>query len=117
MTVLLAFQLALGGSGIVCAMPNGQSTASMTMSMGRSAGAVDQPAAIARQMGMPQQMPCNQQMHLAMCQAMGPCITPLAAGPVDGRTVRRGITSRVAALFVVAPPSRPFSPEPPPPRA
>lgn len=122
MTTLLAFQLWLTGSGMFCVMP-GPARQGMThtmsgaMAMGSSATATGGPAMSAAAASMPEQMPCDKQMSLPMCQAMGPCITVLAAAPVSGNAERIGPPSRVVAMRVLAPPSRSFPPEPPPPRA
>jgi hypothetical protein len=122
MTTLLAFQLWLTGSGMFCMMPGPAQqgltgTMSGAMAMGSSATATDQPTPGAAANSIPEQVPCDKQMGLPMCQAMGPCITALAAAAVNGNTERMVPSSRVIAMSVLAPPSQSFPPEPPPPRA
>ena len=122
MTTLLAFQLWLTGSGMFCMMPGTAQqgttrTRSGAMAMGSTAMAPDRPAMGETAPSMPEQMPCDQQMSLPMCQAMGPCIAALAAAAVSGNAERIDPPSRVIAMSAVAPPSQSFPPEPPPPRA
>ncbi|HEY9449255.1 MAG TPA: hypothetical protein VIQ60_05855 [Gemmatimonadaceae bacterium] len=122
MTTMLAFQLWLTGSGMFCMVPGPAQqgmtrTMSGAMAMGSTPMATDQPTPGAAAASIPEQMPCDKQMSLPMCQAMGPCITALAAAAVKGNTERIAPTSRVHAMSVIAPPSQSFPPEPPPPRA
>lgn len=121
MTVLCAFQLWVG-SGMTCIMAG----AGMTGEMGRAAsGAVmtgdHSMAAVsavpAHAADASHQMPCDQRMNPPMCQAMGPCVTAMAASPVAGPIAQHVIPSRVAATVVLTPPSQTFPPELPPPRA
>ncbi|HET7583496.1 MAG TPA: hypothetical protein VFK13_01230 [Gemmatimonadaceae bacterium] len=123
MTVLFGFQLWLAGSGMACIMPSAAMqpatvrAASMAMPAGRRVAVSDRPAMSAHSPGMPHQMPCDQQMSMPMCQAMGPCVTALIAPPVSAIAVQRSTPSRVVAMVVLTPPSQTFPPELPPPRA
>jgi hypothetical protein len=56
-------------------------------------------------------------MSAPMCQAMGPCVTSLAAAPVSPNDGKFGVPSLAIALVVLTPPSQTFPPELPPPRA
>jgi hypothetical protein len=126
MTTLLAFQFWLAASGMFCVMPSmakqGMSdTMSGAMAMGSADSSAHQrvtgPAAADMPEQMPGEMPCDQRMSLPMCQAMGPCVVALAAALVSAYPAPLATPSRTIALIVVAPPSRSFPPEPPPPRA
>lgn len=122
MTTLFAFQLWLLGSGMFCMMP-GPAEQGMTrttpgaMAMGSAGTLADRPTVSTDAAGTESQMPCDKQMSLPLCQAMGPCITALSAAPVSANAVQLDTPSRVIAMAMLTPPSRTFPPEPPPPRA
>lgn len=122
MATLVAFQFGVVGMGMACTMPE----RGMAMGMGHAG-----PSAVTRgghppvaghsttdprMGGMPQRMPCDQQRSVPMCQAMGPCITALAAAPVDMGAAYHP-PSRAVAMVVLTPPLPTFPPELPPPRA
>lgn len=127
MTALVAFQLALTASGVACIMPRdamptvaqgsatmrtGAPMAASTRVIGESTRRID-PAT----RGMPERAPCNQEMRWPACLAMGPCIVALAPAPIGARPLPPGLPACLAALVVIAPPSRTYPPDLPPPRA
>jgi hypothetical protein len=126
MTTLLGFQFWLAASGMFCVLPStgeqgARSTMSGTMAMGNAdsgahTSAAGQTASHAPEQ-MPGKMPCDQRMNLPLCQAMGPCVVAIAAAPASADPAPFATASRMIAMTVVAPPSRTFPPEPPPPRA
>ena len=126
MTALFGFQLWLAGSGIACIMPGVSGgvmqlatmrAASMAMPAGIGIAAPDRPAMSAHSTSMPHQMPCDQQMSMPLCQAMGPCVTALMPAPAGATAVPYSTPSRAIAMVVLTPPSESFPPELPPPRA
>ena len=127
MTALVAFQLALTTSGMPCVMPgtgmpagsmraqavgDGAQMAMSAMVSGSPTGRVGAGSA-----NMPGRAPCDQQMRWPVCQTMGPCITALAPAETGGCALPHHVPARIAALVIIAPPSRTYPPDLPPPRA
>lgn len=122
MLALSGSQLGLAASGMACAMPTTGMVARMAasspdgMAMASSAPAREESASGTRATSVPHRAPCDQQMRIPMCQAMGPCVTAIAAAPVGPRGVRVP-PERIGAAIALTPPSRTSPPELPPPRA
>ncbi|HEX5436619.1 MAG TPA: hypothetical protein VFW98_05650 [Gemmatimonadaceae bacterium] len=124
-TILFAFQLWLTGSGMACIMSTRGNTrmegsmrgaASAPMAMHDHDAMRASPSASAGTASMPQPVPCDQQTHPSVCNAMGPCITALIA-PAVVVNVGPSRTPPVLAMVALRPPLPTFPPDLPPPRA